>query len=124
MHKVNKEYIILGVGIYNNSDIMVSRIIKDELIRSIRPGFVTALFGARRTGKTVLMDIICNELQDKKILKVHGENLDAAEILSSKRTSVLKNFLAGYDLLFIDEAQKIPDIGTNLKLIVDTIPET
>ena len=103
---------------------MISRIIKNEIIRSIRPGFVTALFGARRTGKTVLMEMISNELQDKKILKVHGENLDAAEILSSQRTSVLKNFLAGYDLLFIDEAQKIPDIGTNLKLIVDTIPET
>ncbi|MCX6327453.1 MAG: AAA family ATPase [Bacteroidia bacterium] len=103
---------------------MVSRIIKDEIIRSIRPGFVTALLGARRTGKTVIMEIIRNELHDKKILKVHGENLDAAEILSSQRTSILKNFLAGYDLLFIDEAQKIPNIGTNLKLIVDTIPET
>ncbi len=43
--------------------------------------------------------------------------------MSSNRTSVLKKFLAGYDLLFVDEAQKIPNIGDNLKLIVDTIPE-
>ena len=46
-----------------------------------------------------------------------------AEIISSQRTSVLKRYLAGYDLLFIDEAQKIPNIGQNLKLIVDTLPD-
>jgi uncharacterized protein len=103
---------------------MISRIIKTELIKSIRPGFVTSLFGARRTGKTVMMEVISNELNHKKILKVHGENLDAAEILSSQRSATLKNFLSGYDFLFIDEAQKIPNIGINLKLIVDTLPET
>lgn len=53
---------------------------------------------------------------------VQGDNLDVAEILSSQRLSVLKQFTAGYDFLFIDEAQKIPDIGINLKLIVDNIP--
>ena len=54
---------------------------------------------------------------------VHGEDLDVSEVLSSQRTQILKNFLSGYTFLFIDEAQKIPNIGTNLKLIVDEIPE-
>lgn len=102
---------------------MISRIIKNSIIKSIRPGFVTGLFGARRTGKTVLMGSIYNDLTKKKILKVQGENLDVAEILSSQRISVLKKFLAGYDLLFIDEAQELDNIGTILKLIVDEIPE-
>lgn len=53
---------------------------------------------------------------------VQGDNLDVAEILSSQRLSVLRRFTAGYDYLFIDEAQKIPNIGNNLKLIADTIP--
>lgn len=53
---------------------------------------------------------------------VQGDDLDAAELLSSKRNSVLSSFVKGYDFLFIDEAQKIPYIGENLKLIVDTIP--
>ena len=55
---------------------------------------------------------------------MNGENLDVAEVLSSQRTGVLRKFLSGYDFLFVDEAQKIPNIGANLKLIVDTIPET
>jgi len=53
---------------------------------------------------------------------VNGENLDVSEILSSQRLSILKQFTAGYDYIFIDEAQKIPAIGINLKLIVDSIP--
>jgi len=102
---------------------MISRIIKDRIIASLKRGKVTGLFGARRTGKTFLMEEIKRELTDYKILMVQGENLDVAEILSSQRAAVLKNFVAGYDYLFIDEAQKIPNIGTNLKLLVDTVSD-
>lgn len=90
---------------------------------SLRPGFVTGLFGARRTGKTFLMEHIKACLGPGKTLMVQGENLDAAEILSSRRLSLLTQFTAGYDYLFIDEAQKISSIGVNLKLIVDAIPD-
>ncbi|NOX86942.1 MAG: ATP-binding protein [Chlorobi bacterium] len=102
---------------------MIDRIIKNKLIENIKPGKVIGLFGARRTGKTVLMDSLYDEMNNLKILKVHGENLDVAEILSSQRLSLLKNLLKGHDTLFIDEAQKIPNIGTNLKLIVDNFPD-
>jgi uncharacterized protein len=101
---------------------MIYRFLTDDLLNSIRPGFVIGLFGARRTGKTFLMDQVSSRIENKQILMVQGDNLDVAEILSSQRLSVLKQFTAGYDYLFIDEAQKIPDIGINLKLIVDNIP--
>ncbi len=102
---------------------MIPRILTQNIIESLKPGMVTGLFGARRTGKTYLMKYIESLLKDKRILMVNGENLDVAEILSSQRLSILKQFTAGYDLLFIDEAQKIPGIGINLKLMVDSIPE-
>lgn len=101
---------------------MIPRLLILPLLESLRPGFVTGLFGARRTGKTVLMDQMKERLGSGKILMVLGENLDVAEILSSRRLNILKQFIAGYDYLFIDEAQKIPAIGLNLKLIVDGIP--
>jgi predicted AAA+ superfamily ATPase len=102
---------------------MISRILTNSIINSLQPGLVTGLFGARRTGKTVLMEHIKDRIISGKTLMVQGDNLDAAEILSSQRLSVLKQFTAGYDYLFIDEAQKIPGIGINLKLIIDSIPE-
>ena len=101
----------------------ISRLLENVIIESLKPGFVIGLFGARRTGKTFLMEQIKGRIKGKKILMVQGDNLDVAEILSSQRLSVLKLFTAGYDYLFIDEAQKIPNIGINLKLIVDAIPE-
>lgn len=101
---------------------MIHRFIKNQVVKSLKPGQVTGIFGARRTGKTVLMEEIRSEIGKNKVLFVQGENLEAAEILSSQKLSVLKKFVAGYQYLFIDEAQKIPNIGLNLKLMVDAIP--
>lgn len=101
----------------------ISRIIKKQLIEDLKPMHVTGLFGARRTGKTFLMNQIVNEIGKDKILLVQGDDLDVADILSSQRLSLLSNFSKGYNFLFIDEAQKIPNIGKSLKLMVDTIPD-
>lgn len=100
---------------------MIPRFIEKQLIDAIKPNIVIGLFGARRTGKTVLMNKIATEIGGKT-LKVQGEDLNVVEILSSRRLSELKKFTAGYDNLFVDEAQKIPDIGVNLKLLVDNEP--
>jgi predicted AAA+ superfamily ATPase len=82
---------------------------------------VIGIFGARRTGKTFLMKEIRKEVGEK-VLLVQGENLDVSEVLSSQRLIQLQRFTEGFDYLFIDEAQKIPNIGINLKLMVDNIP--
>jgi len=102
---------------------MIARFIKQDLIKDLKPGHVTGLFGARRTGKTVLMKQISEELGKIKVLFVQGDNLDVSEVLSQPRLSTLKNFVKGYQYLFIDEAQKIPRIGQTLKLLVDAIPD-
>ncbi|HDO27577.1 MAG TPA: ATPase, partial [Bacteroidetes bacterium] len=100
---------------------MIKRKIENQILHSLKPANVTGLFGARRTGKTVLMHEIKNKLKQNKVLLVQGDNLDVADILSSQRLSILKRFISGYDYLFIDEAQKIPNIGQSLKLLVDSI---
>lgn len=102
---------------------MIQRTLKAQLIGNIKPGNVTVLFGARRTGKTVLMQQIVDSMSNKKILMLNGEDYDVASVFSSKRQSVLKNLVSGYEYLFIDEAQNIPEIGANLKLLVDTQPQ-
>lgn len=101
---------------------MINRTIKHQLVEAMNPGRVVLLFGARRTGKTMLLQTISDELPDAKMLRVNGENLDTAEILSSRRLSILETFVKGIEYLFIDEAQAIPDIGANLKLLIDSYP--
>jgi uncharacterized protein len=102
---------------------MISRVIEDRVFGSLVRQKVVGLFGARRTGKTFLMNQIAARLEGYKVLKLLGEDLDTAEILSSQRLSLLQTLVAGYDYLLIDEAQAIPSIGINLKLLVDNVPD-
>jgi uncharacterized protein len=100
---------------------MIERKIKTDLLRNLNPGNVTILYGARRTGKTFLMNRIVESIEDKKALVLNGEDFEVMAVLSSGKQAVLKSLVANYDYLFIDEAQNIPDIGRNLKLLVDSV---
>jgi predicted AAA+ superfamily ATPase len=101
---------------------MIARKLLSYIANMLKPGFAVGLFGARRTGKTVLMQQLADKISGKPLL-ISGEDFDVQELFSSHKLSLLKSTTSGYTHLFIDEAQKIPNIGTNLKLIVDHIPE-
>ena len=101
---------------------MINRKILQYIANHLKPGLAVGLFGARRTGKTVLMNQLA-EIAPGKPLVVSGEDFEVQEIFSSHKLSLLKSSTSGYTHLFIDEAQKIPDIEINLKLIVDNIPD-
>jgi predicted AAA+ superfamily ATPase len=100
---------------------MIKRLIEENLLAEMNKGFVVGLFGARRTGKTFLMNYLKEQLED--VLYVQGDNLDVAETLSQPRLSALEPLVKGYRYLFIDEAQEIQGIGKTLKLIADTWPD-
>ncbi|MFA6527141.1 MAG: ATP-binding protein [Candidatus Babeliales bacterium] len=86
-----------------------------------REGKVVIIYGPRRVGKTTLLK---KYLEDKKdYLFVTGEDVFVHEFLSSRSIEKLKNFIGNKKRLIIDEAQCIPSIGANLKLIVDHIPD-
>ena len=86
------------------------------------PGKVMVIYGARRTGKTTLLkEFLKNESEPYTL--VSGEDLTIQSYLSSQSIEKLKAFVGTTRLLVIDEAQKIPHIGINLKLIVDHIPD-
>ncbi|MBN2728781.1 MAG: ATP-binding protein [Bacteroidales bacterium] len=100
---------------------MITRKLLPYIVDNLKPGFAVGLFGARRTGKTVLMNQVAQEIPGKPLI-ISGEDFDVQEIFSSQKLSLLKSTTSGYTHLFIDEAQKIPNVGINLKLIVDNIP--
>ena len=101
---------------------MISRFVEKQILSKLRPATVICLFGARRTGKTTLLHSLKHALPNRKVLSVHGQDLTTQEILSSQRTETLARFVRGLDYLFVDEAQYVPNISENLKLLVDTVP--
>lgn len=101
----------------------IQRQIFNRIKESLKPNKVVVVYGPRRVGKTYLLEKLANELKDKEIIKFDtGENKFTQDYLSSQSTERLKEYLGASTLLIIDEAQKIPNIGLNLKLIVDQIP--
>jgi len=80
------------------------------------------IYGPRRCGKTTLLEHFLKD-EKKKYLFVSGEDIINQEYLGSQSIEKLKGFIGNNKLLVIDEAQKIKDIGLNLKLIVDHLKD-
>ena len=99
----------------------IVRILQTRIAERMLPNKVMLIFGARRVGKTVLMHQLINDF-DGKSLTMNGEDYDTLLLLNERSISNYRNLLSGIDLLAIDEAQHIPDIGAKLKLMVDEIP--
>ncbi|MFC1566445.1 ATP-binding protein [bacterium] len=93
----------------------------ENTIKYFSPNKVLVIYGPRRTGKTTLLKHLVRRI-NKKYIFVSGEDIGIQEQLSSQSIEKLKAFIADNEFLIIDEAQKINNIGLNLKLIVDHIP--
>jgi hypothetical protein len=87
------------------------------------PRKIIIVYGQRQIGKTTLIQHILAEQPDKKILYVNADFDPHTEIFSSRDPAKLSLFTSGFDYLFIDEAQRIPDIGINLKILHDNFPD-
>jgi hypothetical protein len=99
---------------------MIQRALEKKLLSDIKPQKVVLLSGARRVGKTVLMEKLIREYGDGVVF-LNGEDYTTVEMLSARTISSYKQLFQGVKLLAIDEAQNIPHIGNILKLIVDHI---
>jgi len=86
----------------------------------LSPSKVVVIYGPRRCGKTTLIQKFLEGI-DKKYLLVSGEDVTVQNYLASQSIEKLKGFIGGHKLFVVDEAQKIKEIGLNLKLIVDHI---
>ena len=96
---------------------MIKRVIKNSIQADYRREKVIVLLGARQVGKTTLL----SELQEgaNKVLSLNCDNVDDVLLLESKTSTELKYLLSSYDLVFIDEAQRVKNIGLTLKMIGD-----
>lgn len=96
----------------------IKRLLQDSIADRLKPGKAVLVFGARRVGKTVLLKRLVQGFKGKSLL-LNGEDYDAMALLENRSIANYRHLLEGVDLLAIDEAQYIPDIGHKLKLIVD-----
>ena len=99
----------------------IRRALQKQIEMRMKPQKVMLVFGPRRVGKTFLLRQIVQSFSGKSLV-LNGEDADSAALLEPVSIANYRHVLQNVELLAIDEAQHIPDIGRKLKLIVDEIP--
>lgn len=97
---------------------MVVRKQLDYAFARLFKGKAFIIFGPRQTGKTTFVEQLLAKV-DKKTLYLNGDDADVRENLARPNAAQIAQMLAGYEVLFIDEAQRINDVGLLIKIIVD-----
>lgn len=100
---------------------MINRVYQD-LETYIEAGKVLIMYGPRQVGKTtLLMEYL--QTTPWKYKWDTGDNIRTRETMQSEDPIRISEYVAGYDLLVIDEAQQIPGIGQGLKILIDANPK-
>jgi len=101
---------------------LISRSLKPILLQKLQTSAKgVVIYGARQVGKTTLANELLDQLK-LKTLTVNGDQSRFLDIFSSRDLIKIQSLVEGYELLFIDEAQRIPEIGLALKIILDNLP--
>ena len=100
---------------------MIERRLKQLILPRLFRGKAIVLTGPRQVGKTTLLRMLMAE-SDKKTLFWNCDEPDIRQKLSNPTSTQLQAETAQYELIFIDEAQRVPNIGVTLKLLIDNFP--
>ncbi len=98
----------------------IPRYILPQVEKRITPSKVVVIYGPRQVGKTTLVKELLKKVTEP-FLFVSGEDRNIQSWLGSQSIGTLKKNIGRHKLLVVDEAQKVEQIGLNLKLIVDHI---
>ncbi|MEZ4927874.1 MAG: ATP-binding protein [Saprospiraceae bacterium] len=100
---------------------MITRILEMSIQAKLFKGKAILLFGPRQTGKTTLLHSLFN--QKPGVCWLNGDDFETRILLENASTAIWKRILGNNNVLVLDEAQRISDIGLKLKLITDQMPE-
>ncbi|MBU4495612.1 MAG: AAA family ATPase, partial [Acidobacteria bacterium] len=92
-----------------------------NLDQYLKPNKVLVIYGPRQVGKTTLLQDYLEKSKWNYRLD-SGEDIRIQEIFESRDFNKIKEYARGFELIAIDEAQKINDVGVGLKILVDQVP--
>ncbi|AVR44930.1 ATPase [Christiangramia fulva] len=95
---------------------MIKRILEKKIENRFGTGKAILLIGPRQVGKTTLFNKL---LEGKEFLFLNGDDPTVRKLLSNPNLEQLRNIIGTHKIVFIDEAQRIENIGLTLKLITD-----
>ncbi len=113
------------MGIIRAMESLRSRKLGENIEKWLFKGYILIIYGARQVGKTTLIKSLLKEHSDKNSLYLTCDDFDTKSTLEeAKNFSELKNFIGTPEILVIDEAQRVKNIGLKLKLLFDNLENT
>lgn len=92
----------------------------ENLGEYLKPNKVLVIYGPRQVGKTTLVKKFLDSC-GLKFIYGNGGDIVLKEVFGGLNLSKITQYSGGYELVVIDEAQKIENIGEALKLLIDSI---
>ncbi len=102
---------------------MIPRKLTSILSNHLHKGKALVLIGARQTGKTTLLHELVRDHDRERILWLNADDMDNRNLLQTLTIARLQSLFGGYEYIVIDEAQRVENIGLQLKLITDNLPD-
>jgi predicted AAA+ superfamily ATPase len=96
---------------------MIKRELTTIVKKKLGKGKAIVVLGPRQVGKTTLLREICEN--NRTFLFLNGDDSNVQHQIENANTQSLKQIIGKHTLVFIDEAQRINNIGIKLKLITD-----
>ncbi|NQY07895.1 MAG: ATP-binding protein [Flavobacteriales bacterium] len=97
---------------------MIYRVQTDKIEKAFFKGKAIIVSGPRQVGKTTMLESILHKYHDE-VLILNGDDATVQNLLNRPNTQQIKTMLASNKIIFIDEAQRITDIGLTSKIITD-----
>jgi len=101
---------------------IIKRRLQKKIAERLFKGKVIIVLGARQVGKTTLVENILSEL-DYPNIELNGDEADVRELLADTTSTRLRAIVGKNKIVFIDEAQRISNIGITLKLFADKLKD-
>lgn len=113
MNIFTKKYVYL----VNTFTKMIKRDLFSVIQKKLGKGKAIIVLGPRQVGKTTLLKSIAEK--EGPWLFLNGDDPTVQQQLEGANTEALKQMIGKHKLVFIDEAQRVKNIGLTLKLITD-----
>lgn len=99
---------------------MIYRDIQPQVEKVLEQHLVAIVYGARQVGKTTLAKQVAQKYRNSLYLNCDDPTVVAN--LTGRSAVELKAYVGNSDLVIIDEAQRVENIGISIKLLHDTYP--
>jgi len=94
-----------------------------KIEKELSPKRALIIYGPRRIGKTTMVKAFAEKNKNKQVLFSVGDDIRLQKLFNSGLRKEILEWAIPYEILIIDEAQYIKNIGQATKMIVDEYPD-